>query len=430
MPKPVHIGKSGSIRIPVTLFKDGRYCIAWRQFHGAKRTRETFTDKKKAIARADEIAQAIANGQSDVLTLSSADRDSYRLAVQAVAPFHLPLHSALEEYAAAKALLPQGASLIEAVQYYHRGISTQLKRQPAATIVEELINQLRDDGRDETAHISKIRKDLERFVTVFPDLTSVSETDIRAYLRGLKLMIGPTKGHPISLRRRDNVRDNIVTLFRFARKREYLPPEKTTVAEHIPRIAQLGDVTTYSPAEVQSILNHLFQHDPDWLPWAAIQAFAGMRTSEIFRLEWSAFNWKTGNIIVHRKVARKIRKDRQIPIQPNLRAWLTSWIEATGPVIPRKWRQLHNAQSYALERLRKSLKREPWDNNALRHSFGSNRLAIVKSYAQVSLEMGNSPGQVKKSYNDPKDEEEAQAYFAIQPPATLQNVIIFPAKAG
>jgi hypothetical protein len=52
-----------------------------------------------------------------------------------------------------------------------------------------------------------------------------------------------------------------------------------------------------------------------------------------------------------------------------------------------------------------------WDNNALRHSFGSNRLPIVKSYAQVALEMGNSPAKVEM-------------------PRTSQNLAIFKPSYG
>ena len=56
----------------------------------------------------------------------------------------------------------------------------------------------------------------------------------------------------------------------------------------------------------------------------------------------------------------------------------------------------------------------------------ANRLAVVKNYAQVSLEMGNSPAQVREHYNDPKPEIEALRYFAILPVQFVKNIVEIP----
>src|SRR5688572_13367084 len=93
--KPAYTAIEGNVRVPVYKLADGRFCVAWRQVVGGPRKRETFPTKKAASERADEIAKAIANSQADVVSLSSADRDNYRLAIQALAPIGIPLHAAI-----------------------------------------------------------------------------------------------------------------------------------------------------------------------------------------------------------------------------------------------------------------------------------------------------------------------------------------------
>jgi len=433
--KPVYVAKSGNVKIPVQTYGDSRFIIRWYQHEGAPRSRETFTKKSEATARADEIASAIANSQADVLTLTSADRDNYRLAVQALRPWGIPLNVAIAEYVSALERVGKH-SLGAAVQFFVRGHVERKECPTTDKVLERLLIELRDDRRDEGKYIEPLDRDLEAFAKVHLDLPAVTEENVRDYLNGLRTSrawrqkdgtIKPA-GSPVSARRRDNVRESIVRLMRFAKKKEWLDPQRITVAELIPKQSEGGEVTTYSPGQISTILHYFATQDPVWLPWAAIACFGGLRTSEIFRLEWMAFRWREKTIAVRRAVARKVRVARQVPILDPLDEWLRLCAEESGFVIPRKWKDLESAQTDALARMRKALKWEGWDNNALRHSFGSNRLAIVKNIAQVALEMGNSPAKVREDYNDPKSEIEAKQYFEVYPSDELKKIVKFGTK--
>lgn len=427
--KPAYTAREGNVKVPVYKYGDARWCVAWRQVAGGPRLRVTFESKAEAIKKADETARAIANSQADVTTLSSATRDDYRLAMQEL-PAGIPLHAAVQEYAAARALVAPH-TLLEAAQYFARE-RIERKAVPAtAAIVAELLVQLRDDRRDERRYIEPLARDLGGIVTAFPDLAAATEVDLRAYLGGLRTSRAvrdrETKamrpaGSAVSARRRDNVRDAAVLLMRFAAKRGYLPAGETP-AEAIPRLALGGMVTTYTPQQMEALLTYFAEHDPEWLPWAAIGAFAGLRSSEIMRLEWKMVKWTKGVIAVPRAIARKIRISRMAPMMPPLTHWLQGWHTAAGWVIPRKWANLEKACSRAIGRMCEALEWTAWDNNALRHSFGSNHLARVKSYAQVAVDMGNSPGQVREDYNDPKDDEEAEMYCQVMPPAEIGKIV-------
>jgi hypothetical protein len=71
-----------------------------------------------------------------------------------------------------------------------------------------------------------------------------------------------------------------------------------------------------------------------------------------------------------------------------------------------------------------------WKHNALRHSFCSYRLAIIKNAAQVALEAGNSPQMIFANYRQLVTETEAAKWFAVCPPKAAENVVPLRAANG
>jgi hypothetical protein len=66
-----------------------------------------------------------------------------------------------------------------------------------------------------------------------------------------------------------------------------------------------------------------------------------------------------------------------------------------------------------IDNLAKRLRRKGvvWVKNGLRHSYGSYRCAVVKSAAQVALEMGNSEAIVRSNYLEYVERGTAAAWF-------------------
>jgi hypothetical protein len=58
---------------------------------------------------------------------------------------------------------------------------------------------------------------------------------------------------------------------------------------------------------------------------------------------------------------------------------------------------------------------EKYKRNALRHSFGSYRIEMVKNAGQVALEMGNSAAIVMRHYFDIVEARAAKEYWNIGP---------------
>jgi len=280
-------------------------------------------------------------------------------------------------------------------------ILARFRRPTAAAIIIQMLEELKELQRS-NRYINALRRDLTSFVACRPRISKWTARDIAFYLRNLN--VGP--------RRRDNIRDSIVTLSRFARRHGYLPEERTSASEKVRKIRPGSDiVTTWSASEAELLLEHA---SIKWLPCIAIGLFAGLRTSEILRLDWSALKWEHNPplILIHRKIAKKIRRDRHAPLLPNLQTWLLPYRQLVGPLYPGSFKSNENALSQEMNRIRKA-NGLPRRDNAIRHSFGSYRIPMVKSRAQVADEMGTSERKLRANYNDPKSEDEAARYFTI-----------------
>jgi integrase len=285
----------------------------------------------------------------------------------------------------------------------------------SSDVLAELLGELHDLDRS-TRHVNGLKWDLSPFCAEFPRIRKCREREISAWLRNRS--VGP--------RRRDNLRDSIVELFRFAHRREYLRGFGPSEAEKVRKIKPGHDVVTWSPLEAELLLANV---SPKWMPCLVLGLFAGLRKSEILRLDWSAFKWDLLDrnaqsapvIAVTRKIARKIRVDRLVPIGQNLLKWLAPYRDRVGPLYPGNFKTNENSCCRETARLRRATGL-PRKDNANRHSFGTYRLAITKNYEQVALEMGNSARKVRENYNDPKPEPEAVRYFELAPPE-LEKVV-------
>ncbi len=396
--------KFGPISFEVRTLPDGRLWFDYML--GARRVVVKKTTLAKLHSAAEIIAQELLEGEATQQLFDPALRRMCALALNTLHPTGLHIDAVARDVAAAYSTTG-GIPITELAAFYMARNPSKAKPPETATLVQSLVKTLSEAGREDI-YVRGLKRDLMPFAERHPDITLLNVDHIRDWLHELQAR----KDRPIGERRRDNIRDAIVRLFSYARDRRLLPEDRRTAAERILRIKPGHDVSTYTPDELRALLAHVPRR---WIPRFVIAAFAGLRTSEIFRLNWPDFKWDRGVIHVRRQVAKKVRLARVVPILPVLAAWLKPWRKATGPIYPHEnWKQIEDADMAMLTTL-SEVSGIKWRKNALRHSFGSYRLAIVKSIEQVAGEMGNSSGEVRRSYNDPKDEKEALAYFASKP---------------
>ena len=172
-----------------------------------------------------------------------------------------------------------------------------------------------------------------------------------------------------------------------------------------------SDTTIYTVGELARML---VVGDKDSVAFIAIGAFAGIRSFEMKRLDWSNFRWDQGVIEIKGGKA-KTGSRRNAPLLPILTEWLMPYREKEGLVF--QWKK---AGMVARARMIKAgLK---WKKNALRHSFGSYLLAEFKDASKVAYEMGNSPRMVFKHYHELVAPKEAERFWSLTPTTAKTTV--------
>jgi integrase len=180
---------------------------------------------------------------------------------------------------------------------------------------------------------------------------------------------------------------------------------------------------------------------PEMVPWLAIAGFAGLRTAEIRRLDWSEVNVMERHIEIKASKAKTAAR-RLAPITDNLAEWLAPYAKPSGKVTDfESWWNQFSILTAAVNEQRKeaaraagkdpsSARKFVWKHNALRHSFCSYRLAVIKNAAQVALEAGNSPQMIFANYRQLVTEAEAAKWFAVCPPKAAENIVPLGATAN
>jgi integrase len=149
------------------------------------------------------------------------------------------------------------------------------------------------------------------------------------------------------------------------------------------------------------------------ISFVTIGAFAGLRHEEIQRLAWEDIDLEGGYIHVGAEKSKTAQR-RLVPIQPNLKLWLNPHVKERGKVNPRRYMTRHLHKIAAAAKIK-------WPKNALRHSFGTFRLAETQNAHQVSDEMGNSPTIVREHYRELVTKKQASKWWNIVPPPSLNG---------
>lgn len=362
------------------------FTVAYR-LNGRQR-RKNFSRYKDAWNFASNTATALEEGRAQVLSLGATDWQSYLVAKNLLRPFGIPLHEAIEEYVAMR-----------------KRKKTVEKR--VGDVVDELL-EAKKHAQLSDRYIETLRTYLLRFGDSFQaNISSINTGAIARWLDSLK--IGP--------RSRNNVRQAVVTLFNFARRRGYLPKGETTEAADVETVRDHdAEIAILTPAELSKLLRRA---KPDYQLYFALAAFTGIRSAELLRLEWSEINFEKGHVEVKARKPKTATR-RLVPIQSNLAKWLTPYRGRKG-ILFRSRRTIDSAIKFA-RRLN-----IPWKANCLRHSYAAYRLSMVPDPGRIALEMGNSPSKLFTSYRELDRESHASEWFAIEPERPSKKIVPFPA---
>jgi len=386
--------KHGSAVVPIyrgVLRGQTRFTVAF--YRDGIRQRRSFGSLDTAKEEAYAAALNIQRGMSSDNDLRPQDREAFWAAHRLLGDLNVPLVAAVDEYARCRRELgdvPLTAAVDEYVRRA-RGFT------PGVTIGQAMKEFVAAKAQDRVnpKYLIWIERTLGRFeADVKSPIASITAQQLERWIRrGDHSVV--TRNQWIAL---------FKDFFNFSRRQGFLPKHESTIAEGF-KAGRKGDtdVEIFTPEAMEKMLRAATE---EALPILVIGGFAGLRSAEIARLDWSAVDLNR-KFIELRAGQAKTASRRIVPIPDNIVAWLIP-LKRQGPVVPiyegfRRARE--HAMSLAIG----------WPRNGLRHSYISYRLAIVQNAAQVALEAGNSPTIIFKHYRELVTKEQAEKWFAIMP---------------
>jgi integrase len=360
-------------------------------YTAGRRIQKNFRDKAEAKRVANQILGGLTHDAAAVDAMATPELESL-VAARKVLASGYALHVAVEEHAQSVVKLGN-TSLREAVEFFLRHNRADVPRLTLAEIAEQFAASRQQSGL--SAHyVSQCRKTVGDLAKVFPGKTlpDLKTAELDTWLGGLKFEAKTKNGMRIIL----------VACGNWAEGRGYLVKSGSPFPAMVRYKETKTSVSIFAPENIASLLNRA---DVTLRPFLALGAFAGLRTAELQRLDWKEIDLNRGFITVDANKA-KTRQRRLVPISDNLKLWLTPCKQTSGPVC------LHQRPQMAAARLCEGF---VWQDNGLRHSFISYRLAVLHDTARVALEAGNSPEVIFGHYRELVTPETAKTWFEVKP---------------
>jgi len=417
VPEWPKIIRNGSVILKIYRVKNkGRESFTLSYHAAGKRVLKMFASLDEAVAEGKAKATTLANGELDALHLRAEDARVYVYCAQMAKSTDIPLDLLVKDAVEAVKIVDGKVSLLEMAKEFKRRKMHELPDKMLPVAVDEMIETRTKDGTGD-AYVRVLKVYLNQLKESFNcQLRAVTTGQLADYLRN----------QDVSSRSRNNARATIGAFFKFCKERGWLPRDHEGI-ELVPKFKEKPtDITIYSPWEVTQFLNH---SRPEMVPFLAIGAFAGLRSAEIERLDWSEVH--LADKFIEIKAAKaKTASRRIVPITGNLAKWLKDHAKDEGRVVPfdnvnKQIGWLVEDTNLALKEAAEKDGKDPekakklkWKKNALRHSFISYRVAETQDVAKVALEAGNSPQIIFQHYRELVQPKEAKAWFGIKPAPT------------
>ncbi len=384
---------------------------------GKLRERKQFTRREDAEDWADKTLLGYRKQGEDFFALTEEERRE----VAANLPF----------------LRKHGISIADAVRLAVKHLRPEGRTKTVRQAVEELVASKaqrfeRGDLRERSYRDFHYRA--EKLAAAFEGriASEVTGEEIKAWLNDLD----------IGSRSNKNYLSVVGEVFKFATQKHYVTFSPLDDLTDIDRKELCGggadakEPSILTPAEAERLLNAALEHpDLGLLGAVTLALFCGLRTEEIKRLEWAQVRLTESPPIVTigAKIAKK-RRIRHVEIPINAVPWLSLVADRTGQVtrndhfndFQKRFRHLQRFAGFG-EKDRKGEWHSTWENNAMRHSFGSYHYALHGNPLETSRLLGHKASDqvLFDHYRALATKAQAEDYFAIRPPPNAGKVVSF-----
>jgi integrase len=299
-----------------------------------------------------------------------------------------------QDAARAKHLSGGAVNLEAAMDFYIKHHGAELNAPSVSDVIKELLSQKSRLGRRPRT-LANLKCRLGHFAATFGEAKVTSITT-----RGLEQWI-----HSLGVGARSQIHYRTVVsgLFNYALKRGYANQNPALAVEKPRMDPKLPEFLTVD--EVKRLMDTAIKISPEMVPYFAIATFAGIRPTEISRLDWRHIDLEKKLIRITGEAA-KTRSQRFVEISENLAAWLTPYKQASG---------LLYCSRKKFEQVRR-LAKVAWCIDILRHTFATYHLAAYENAAKTAFLMGHRGlDMLYGHYRGLATRAEAARFWAIYP---------------
>jgi integrase len=368
--------------------------------------RSSLADARRA---ANEAIEKITEGQSEVLSLKSADAHAIIRArafingKEGEAKIEKTIDELVGEICEIRRMLGGRETPLGVTRDWLKRNAVELPKITVADAAVKLKDQAETDGKSNDRQ-KQLSAALDAFTAAFNcEVLSLTPKMIADYLTAL----------PFKERTKANHRDTIGFFNRWLVMRGYLT-KGTDWLEGVQKYTKRkqGEISTYTADEMQRLIAAA---DDRILPMIVIGGFAGLRHAEIARLEWQDIDLEEGFIEVKAENAKTDTR-RIVPLKANLKAFLLPLAKKNGKVVSlvNTTKQLLKTATDTAD-VGNEIEAMEWKHNALRHTYISARVAESGDVPRVADEAGNSPQVIRTNYLKRMRPAAAAEWFAIQP---------------
>ena len=324
-----------------------------------------------------------------------------RISKEGEVAIHMPERLRVDASACAAKLMPYGKTIADATDHYLAHLAMVSRSCTVQVLIVGFMAAKTQDGAS-----GRYLKDLRNRLGIFEEdfgaanVGEILPNQIDDWLRSLNG----------AAQTRNNYRTILRTLFEYAVSRGYV--KENVVAKLAKAKVVRGAPEIFTPFQMQAILE---KAPRDFIPYLAIGAFAGLRSAEIERLDWSEID--LAEKLIHIKAENsKSAQRRLVLISKNLLAWLAPYSGMEGSVADPERVRVARAKTCEAAKI-------IWPANVLRHSFASYHLAYYRNSATTAAELGHtSPAMLYKHYRELVKPDAAAQWWELLPPANYYNL--------
>jgi integrase len=404
---------------PYEFSKNGRQGKIYKLGNGTFKTHFIFAHKTyQNTFSTFENAKEHLNAEFDKLDTQPSDAQS-QFPLKRDRRFYWELEQRLQQEA-------EGASLHLAVDFFltfHKKKS--FKPLPVSECVDKLLASATANGTS-NLQIRTLKRHYNHFKATFGSrkIHTIEAQEIAKWLENATFKGTGTKW---STKTKKNTRGSLVSLGTFATNVLKALPQSGEPTEFekvpTPKVRFTTEVDIYTPEEMQKLLRAAVEHDIEFLPILILCGLLGLRPSEAHgedvdrpKLTWDAVDWDRKELhVLNQKVRSK--RPRTVPIQKEVFQWLLPFKGLKGPIW--KWKTAHDGR-FSVLRGHAGVRAI---QDGLRHSYCSYRVKQLGDLVPVSVEMGNSPEEITRSYKRGVKDDQAKAWFSIKPPSGYNRLI-------